>query len=773
MSSLPTAKMKRRTNSFLLIAILLLALALIVNLFRISVIQNKDYQEKANQNQFGSITLSAHRGSIYDVNENVLAQSATVFKIFLDPKAYQENIKTFNDREEKKKASAEKKGEVYTPPEKTFEQAFEEFMIAKLGITKEDLDTAIAKNNRYVILKRQVEKPVADEIKVFKYTSDSEEEGYNGIGIKVTCIGIEEDTKRYYPFGTLAASVIGFTNSDGVGQYGLENQYNEYLSGIDGRVISAQNAHNEEMPYRYSKTYDPQDGDSLYLTLDMTLQHYLEKSLDETVKSHGVKERACGIIMNPKTGAILAMATSPSFDLNDPYTIYDDDKRAEVESIADKEQQKKAYIEARDIQWKNKAITETYYPGSVFKVFTSAAGFEENLIADDDLFNCTGEYLVNGVPIHCWHRSGHGPQTFIEAITNSCNPAFMEIGARLGSHLFSEYFKAFGLTERTGIDLPNETKSFYVSESKMGAVELASTSFGQTSKITPIEMITGYSAVINGGKLLTPYIVSKVVDSDGNIVKSNGTVVKRQVISEETSATMRYALEQVVEGNGGSNAYIKGYKIGGKSGTSQKQDKSNNLYVASYCGFAPADDPEIIVLVMADEPSGEDYYGGSVAQPVVRDVLNSALPYLGYYPEYTDEEIAKLEVTIPDLEDKTPQQARETLESLGLECEIHGEGTTVLDQVPSANSAMPRGGTVIIYTDDSEEKETVTVPNVTGMNFAQANETLAQYGLNYIADGASTDREDSLVMKQSYEEGTEVPKGTIVELTFVVYDQSG
>ncbi|MCD7800072.1 MAG: PASTA domain-containing protein [Ruminococcus sp.] len=721
--------------------IFLLAAALVCNIFKISVIDNEKYQELANSNQFNSITISANRGSIYSSDGSILAQSATVFKVFIDPQSFNENDS------DKKDITVDFLAETLDLDEKTI------------------LDKMSNLDSQYQVLKTKVEKPVVDEINEFLTENE------------ISSISTEEDTKRYYPQNDLAASVIGFTNYDGEGWYGIEAYYDDELSGVDGKVISAQDGRQNEMPYRNEKLYEAQDGNSLVLTIDTTLQYYLEKNLEEMYNKYELDNRACGIIMNVNTGAILAMATCPSFDLNNPSEITDERTLEKLDLITDEEERTQAEANARELQWKNKAITETYIPGSVFKVITSSAAFEEDLIdLDNDTFYCTGVVDVSGTSIKCHKLEGHGMQSFKDALTNSCNPAFIEIGKRLGAEKFFYYFEAFGLTEKTGIDLPSEVSSIYASESSLGAVELASSSFGQTNKLTPIEMITAYAATINGGNLLTPYVVQKVLDADGNVISNTEPTIKRQVISEETSAIMRESLEYVVDNNGGSNAYIKGYKIGGKSGTSQKLDEygeDDMRYVASYVCFAPADDPEIIMLIMADEPTTGEYYGSVVAVPCARSILEEVLPYLGYYPEYTDDELETLDTTVPSVEGTTLYNAESTLEELGLEYQVVGNGDMVVTQVPTSGNSIAKGGKVVLYTEANSEQEFVEVPNLVGSSLTQANQLLSSLGLNYVVTGASAEREDATVYSQSYAEGERVPVGTIIELNFVVKDQSG
>ena len=721
----PTAKMKFRTNVVIQIAMMLFACAIIINLFKVSVVQNKKYEALANNYHFGTMRLEAQRGAIYDATGTPLAWSATVYNVYIDPQLFREEMDDVQKNNESKQAAAEKNGKTATDivDVATLRENIATYLAGKLNLEKADIEKAFDADGRYYILQTQVEKNVADEI-----------ENYFD-NLNLVSFATEATTRRYYPQEELAASVIGFTNGDGDGQYGLEYQYNNYLAGVDGRIVSAQAANGEEMPYRYSTTYEAQNGSSLYLTLDTTMQYYLEKAIGEMAVKFNVQQRACGIIMNPKTGAIYAMATYPSFDLNNPSDIYDTATSRALDSLSGQEYSD-AYLAARETQWKNKAISEIYYPGSVFKVFTSAAAFEENLIdLQNDSFYCSGYFTVMGEKIGCSNRSGHGTQTFTQALTNSCNPAFMEIGLRLGVEKFSYYFKGFGLTEKTGIDLPGEVTSLYIPEDTMSNVDLASSSFGQANKITPIQMITAYAAAVNGGKLVTPYLVQEVVDADGNIVMEHETEEKRQVISEETSKTIREQLEAVVEGNGGHNAYIQGYRIGGKSGTSEKLD---------------------------------EYTEGQEMKYVAE-----ILPYLGFYPEYTDEEYADRNVTVPLVQEKSLDSATATLDDMGLSYEVVGEGSSVVSQCPKTGSVIEKGGTVILYTEENTEPEVVEVPNLIGLSAAEANTALTQLGLNIVTMGASSDNADAKVQFQSEPAGTSVEVGTVINLTMSINDQSG
>lgn len=796
-NNIPSPSMKFRTQVTMTIVFFILFALVAGNFFHISVLKNKEFQAKANDQHFGSITISAHRGSIYDAKGTTLAKSATVYKIILDPKQFRTDLETLqkqidNRAEQIKNGTYKHKTEITTDDEGNetvtvikddlpeSADAFRADAVAmlseKLEISVEKVEKAMSANNQYSRLKEQVEKPVADEVLAY-FTQ------YGLISLKV-----EEDTKRYYPQNELAAAVIGFTASDGYGLYGVEASYDEYLSGTDGRTISAKDSHGNELPYRYSKTYPAKNGNDIYLTLDMEIQHYLEKYLEEMSTQFVVKNRSCAILMNAKTGAIYGMAQYPSYDLNDPYEISDPNIVEQLKTLND-EDFNKLQGTSRETQWRNKCITEVYEPGSVFKVITSAAAFEEDLIdIDRDSFFCSGSVKLDGMenPVKCHDAGGHGAQTYQEALTHSCNPAFMEIGARLKEDKFLYYFDAFGLRETTGIDLPAESSGIQVQKDYFSNVDLGMSSIGQCETITPLEMITSYCAAINGGYLLKPYVVEKVVDEDGNIVMKNERTVRRQVISEETSAIMREALYNVTTANGGGNVNIKGYAIGGKSGTSQRlsvtkagqtmiqgelENENEQEYGASYCCFAPADDPEVILLVLADMPdaksNGGYYYGSKVAVPTARNILTDVLPYLGISPQYTDDELAELDIKVPLLEGGL-DSAKKTLEDLGANPEVIGEGTTVVAQSPVTGTTIAKGGTVYLYTDPSHVVDYTEVPNLIGLSPDVANESIMYTNLNYVATGASIHREGAVVSSQSIEPGEKKPMGTTIVLEFTV-----
>ncbi|MDO5560153.1 MAG: penicillin-binding transpeptidase domain-containing protein [Oscillospiraceae bacterium] len=757
MADLPSVKMKKRANLVIMAATLIFAIMVIVNLFNIMVINSSEYQKMADDNQFGKITIPANRGSILSSDGKILAQSATVFRICLDPSLYQQKDKDKKD-------------------------LIINFLTSKLdSVTAEKIIQSMEKqNSQYQVLAYQVEKPLKNEILQFAKEND------------IVSIFDKEDTKRYYPQDDLAAAVIGHTDSDGIGQYGVEATYDDYLSGVDGVTISAQDAFGDEMPYRYSKLYEAKDGNSVVLTLDTMIQYYVESALNNMVEKNNVTNRACAIVMNAKTGAILAMATSPGYDLNNKTQLPEKDA-AEVDALP-ADQQNEEYMKRLMAMWNNKAISCIYEPGSVFKVFTSAAALEEKVITLDDSFECSGSYTVLGTKISCWQTSGHGSQKFMDALRNSCNPAFMQIGLRLTGEKFSYYADAFGFREKTGIDLPGETNSYFASPSDlMNDVTLATSAFGQTNTISPIQMVAGYASVINGGYLVQPHVVDRIVDNEGNTVKKIDTIVKRQVISDETSAKMRQSLQYVVDNNGGSNVYIKGYRIGGKSGTSEKltllaqerakraEDLKENpdavipeptkKYIASYCCFAPADNPEIVMLVMADQPEGNEYYGSKVAVPCAREIFTDLLPYLGYYPEYTVEEQALLDVPVPNVESKAVDEAEVQLKDAGFEVDIRGTGETVVAQVPTFINSVPKGSKIILYTQRDYQEEEKIMPDLMNMTADKVASEIQNIGLNVKFSGS--ENENAKVIVQSYPAGTKLKEGTIVSVQMAIDDRTG
>lgn len=746
-----TQGMKKRILAILMILCIVVTGIVSGVLFKVSVIDSKELSAMATDQQQSSFDIKAKRGTIYDRNNKVLAQSTTVWDVIISPGDIEKNEP--ENREFICKGISDILGVKYET------------------LTEACKDTA----SRYYVVKKKVDRSTVEKINNFVLKNN----------LNRYSVYTVENSERSYPNGTLAASVLGFVNENEEG-YGIEAYYNSYLKGTDGRVITTTDAHGNAMPYDYSARYSAKDGNSLVLTIDETLQYYLEKNLEITVSQHKLANRSTGIIMNAKTGAIVAMATSPGFDPNDPSNVYfESDKLTLAKMSADKKTEEEILAKKQEIwgkQWQNKAVSELYIPGSVFKMVTCASALEEEVVSLDSTFECSGIADVAGTKIRCWNVGGHGVSNLTEAMIRSCNPAFIKIGQLLGVEKFSKYFEAFGFTEKTGIDLPGEADSLYVKESDMGIVELSSSAFGQTTKVTPIQMVTAAAAVVNGGKLVTPYVVDKIIDSDGNVVKSAQTVVRRQVISEETSATMRKILEDVVTANGGGNAYMSGYRIGGKSGTSEKIDDYNSgktpelRYVATFCAIVPIDDPEYVMLVVCDEPTSGYIYGSAIAAPVVSAVFKEGLEYMGIYPQYTADELAQQDVTVPWVGGYNSIRAEAQLTAAGLKAEYIGstDGTEVTGQVPSAGTVMPSGSTVMLYMGDIplSDYRMSTVPNVIGMTVEEANKALSEAGLNISITGAATGSEAKAV-SQSVNSGLVVYRGSVIEVNFLVNNETG
>lgn len=746
-----TQGMKKRILAILMILCIVVTGIVSGVLFKVSVIDSKELSAMATDQQQSSFDIKAKRGTIYDRNNKVLAQSTTVWDVIISPGDIEKNEP--ENREFICKGISDILGVKYET------------------LTEACKDTA----SRYYVVKKKVDRSTVEKINNFVLKNN----------LNRYSVYTVENSERSYPNGTLAASVLGFVNENEEG-YGIEAYYNSYLKGTDGRVITTTDAHGNAMPYDYSARYSAKDGNSLVLTIDETLQYYLEKNLEITVSQHKLANRSTGIIMNAKTGAIVAMATSPGFDPNDPSNVYfESDRLTLAKMSADKKTEEEILAKKQEIwgkQWQNKAVSELYIPGSVFKMFTCASALEEEVVSLDSTFECSGIADVAGTKIRCWNVGGHGVSNLTEAMIRSCNPAFIKIGQLLGVEKFSKYFEAFGFTEKTGIDLPGEADSLYVKESDMGIVELSSSAFGQTTKVTPIQMVTAAAAVVNGGKLVTPYVVDKIIDSDGNVVKSAQTVVRRQVISEETSATMRKILEDVVTANGGGNAYMSGYRIGGKSGTSEKIDDYNSgktpelRYVATICAIVPIDDPEYVMLVVCDEPTSGYIYGSAIAAPVVSAVFKEGLEYMGIYPQYTADELAQQDVTVPWVGGYNSIRAEAQLTAAGLKAEYIGstDGTEVTGQVPSAGTVMPSGSTVMLYMGDIplSDYRMSTVPNVIGMTVEEANKALSEAGLNISITGAATGSEAKAV-SQSVNSGLVVYRGSVIEVNFLVNNETG
>ena len=735
----------------------------VVNLFNWSVVRGEEMEGRAARQQLSDSTIKATRGTIYDTNMNVLAQSATAWNVIIDPA-------TIDEEFDKQIASAQE-NEQPVPSKESLQQQMASDLAGALGLNVEDvLEQMSYTNRRYRKIADR-----ADRSAINALLEVLDEKDYVGVSTEVS-------TKRYYPYSTLASSVIGFCNSEDTGIYGLEAQYDDVLSGTDGRIITAQDALQDALPTTYERTYDAVDGYSIVTTIDTVIQQYIESALQSAVDQYQPEGGAAIIVMDTNTGGILGLASYPNYDLNDPYTILDSYTLQQIDLLETEEEKSAARAEARETQWQNKTITDTYEPGSVFKIVPASAALEEGTATVNSTYYCNGvvEFKDGSgtLSIHCHNRSGHGQESFIQAVVNSCNPAFMEIGQGLGQDRFFEYYQAYGLTEKTGIDLPAERVGVYYDET-MSNISLASCSFGQSNTVTPLQMLTAAVAGVNGGYLLTPRVVDRVIDQDGNTVQEFGTEVKREVISEETSAIMRDGLEQVVSANGGTNASVAGYRIGGKSGTAQiltniVEEGEEEMYVFSYFVFAPADDPQVAALVLIDSPTqGDTSYANTVVGPLASTVMSDILPYLDIGTTYTDEELANQEVSVPTgLVGVDLATAEAKLRSQGLEAYIIGDGENVIDVYPEESSRVPNESTIVLYTEGSEIS-TVTMPNVVGMTPTQASQTLGSYGLNVRISGGAANNTKARVVLQEYEAGTTLTRGTVVEIECLVSGEDG
>ena len=737
MAKSPTKKMKFKLNIIVLGCLALGFLILVGRIVYIACFAEVDgvkYGVMAYNQQLGVDTINANRGTIYDCNMNVLAKSATVWTVSVAPNQID------SDEQRQEIASC---------------------LSGILGVDYNEVYEKTGKNSKYEIIQKKVEKPQADAIN--EYCQEN-----NLSGIHMT-----EDTKRYYPMGNTASQTIGFVGSDNQGLLGVELSYDEVLSGTPGKVTVAQDPFGDTMPFDYEYYYPAQDGNSLVLSIDLTLQNYCDSVLKEMMEVRKPANRALAMIMDVNTGEILALSVQPDFDLSDPYTITDPNLIASLAGL-EGDELKAATADARTKMWTNKAVSETYEPGSVFKVVTSSAALEEGTQTMESQYNCTGSYQVEDRTFHCWKTGGHGQEDFTKAVVNSCNPAFIQIGQSLGPELFFRYFKGYGMTEKTGIDLPGETNSLYVAEKDLTPVALASESFGQTMSITPIQMMTAFCASINGGYLVTPHVVKEVIDQDGNIVESMDTQVKRQVISQQTCDQMRYILERVVSDDGGSNASVPGYRIAGKSGTAQKLARlPEKVYVASFIGAVPADNPQYALMVLVDEPTDGTFYGGVVASPVFAQIMSQAAPYLGIAPEYTEDELENMAIPIPAVEGLSVDEAKTKLtNSKFSNIEIIGNGSTVVKQVPPTGSSVSSSASIYLYTEN-EQMENVTVPNVCNMTQAQANNLLVASGLNMSLSNSGVQNSKAMSVSQSPAAGEVVPRGSVVTVQFLTNDETG
>lgn len=755
----PSTKVRRRASIVCIILSILFFLLAGKVLF-IQIFKYDEYKQKVLDQMTQETTVSADRGNIYDTNGIVLATNVTTYRLFIDPAA----ISRQSSEDGKDYADIIAKGVS---------------AIDTLGITYDDvIKQAGYTRYRDRTLMRHLSEEQADEVRAFIEAAELDDKAL---------LHLQATSKRYYPYDTLASHVLGFTGGDGTGLYGLEMQYDDILSGTDGKYIGAKDSFGNEMVYDYESYIPAIDGYNITTTIDVYIQAELEEQLETAYIESGGKNRACGIVMDVDTGAILAMAVYPSYDLNDPWELNDESAQKLKDSgYAEGSDEYLALTQQLLLEtWANKAIGELYMPGSTFKVITASMAYEENIVNDDEKFSCPGYYIVNGQRIKCHYHKGHGMLTFARGLQQSCNPLLMQMGLRLGAEDYYKYFSAFGYFEKTGIDASGEAytkvgvtfwgeKDFL--DSAQTPLNLAVASFGQNFKISPIAHITAINAVANNGNLVTPHFIKEITDNEGNVIYSYETEVKRQVISAATSQKVSQILEEGVSTDGGSkNAYVAGYRIAAKTGTSEKKDVKDTEYIPYVCSaiaYAPAEAPEVSVLFMVDEPTEGVLYASVIAAPYVANLMEEILPYVGVEAEYTEEELKNKAVTTPSLVQLEVEDAKKkAVEWFGFEVEVVGDGKYVKAQSPAGGTKVEPGcAKVVIYTTDeaASERKTVKVPNLVGMTAVAANGTLTNLGLNLKISGTTNfaSGKGAIVIEQNIAPGETVELGSVIELTF-------
>lgn len=718
-----------QNRTMILMAVLgvLVFLILVIKLFSLQILRHDELEAKALDQQTRSTEVAATRGTIYDRNGNIMAISATAETVFLSPL-------------EMDRALSDKDNPVAWTKDSVAQKLSEILEINKEGILKKMERT----DSQYEVLKLRVEEDVADQIRTF-----INDEGVVGVYM-VT------DAKRYYPYATLASQIIGFVGTDNYGLYGLEARYNDVLDGETGLVVSTKDPTGSDMLYGYEQYYKAQNGSDIVLTLDATVQYYVEKALSEMVTSTEA-QGATGIVMDVETGAVLAMASSPTYDLNDPSAVYE----SRLASLVKDGQLNLADAQLR--QWRNRAINDTYEPGSTFKVLTLAAALEEGVIDENTTFDCTGSIHVLDATIHCSNRAGHGHQTLEQTAGNSCNPAFITYGLRLGTEKFYRYMKDFGLVNGSGIDLEGEALGIFAPQETASELDLACYAFGQNFNTTPVALISAQAACINGGYLHTPYVVERVVDSEGNVLSSHDSTPVRQVVSEETSALVRQCLEYVVSSGTGRNGQVHGYRIGGKTGTADKGNTGE--VVLSFMCFAPADDPKYIMLLTLDSPTGEGRGGGGTVAPYASRIMGEILPYLGVEPSYSAEELLGSDTTVNYVIGMTVADAEEKLKSKGFSVKVVGDGDTVTNQTPEGGTVIPGKSRVILYAGSEKPDTLCTVPSLVGLSPSEANMAVSSAGLLLRFTGTTDSGSGSVrVINQSEAAGAQVEAGTVISV---------
>ena len=773
-------------------------------LYDLQINRHDELKAEAVSQQTDSMVISASRGTIYDKNGEIMAISYSTETVFVDPKAIASWVEKQEQAIEEAAEAAAENGESYTPPE-VLDQAYIARGLSRILDVEEETILEHLENtaNRYWEVKKKVDQDVADEVRRF-INGEIDDEGNQlttvdedgntvlistgGRPTRLQGISLTPDTKRLYPFGSLAGNVIGFVNANNMGAYGLEASYDDVLSGSTGLTITPTNVNGTPLLFSGGEQmFDAENGSSLVLTLDTNVQYALEKGLESMLDKYDAANGGTGIVMDVNTGGIVAMASYPNYDPGDFSTIYTEGLQAELDAALAEIQQNRSTYETEEAynqalanaratiqfkQWRNKCYQDTYEPGSTFKPITLATALEEGVVNMNTTFTCTGSIHVEGwgKPINCSKRAGHGIQTLKVATGNSCNPAFVTMGLKIGTEAYYRYLKSFGLMETTGIDLPAEAEGIFANEDSFNSnvVSLAAYSFGQTFNVTPLELIRAQAATINGGYLYTPYLVEQVLDDEGNILSQHETTAVRQVISEETSAKVRECLEWVVSDGGGRNGQVTGYRIGGKTGTADKTGTKD--VVVSFMCFAPADDPQYIMLLTMDTPSrttGTAVFGGTMVAPVASQIMSEILPLLGVEPDYTAEELVGADTTVPNVVGQTREAAEDRLADLGFTFRTVGDGDTVTDQTPAGGAIVPGNASIILYLGQEKPDTPCTVPNVVGKSASEANKAITNAGLIMKVTGTTTASSGNVyAITQSLPAGTEVAAGTVVTVQF-------
>ena len=773
-------------------------------LYDLQINRHDELKAEAVSQQTDSMVISASRGTIYDKNGEIMAISYSTETVLLDPGGVQDFVESQEQKIQDAAEEAAEKGAPYTAPE-VLDQAYIARGLSRILDVEEETILEHLENtaNRYWEVKKKVDQDVADEVRRF-INGEIDDEGNQlttvdedgntvlistgGRPTRLQGISLTPDTKRLYPFGSLAGNVIGFVNANNMGAYGLEASYDDVLSGSTGLTITPTNVNGTPLLFSGGEQmFDAENGSSLVLTLDTNVQYALEKGLESMLDKYDAANGGTGIVMDVNTGGIVAMASYPNYDPGDFSTIYTEGLQAELDAALAEIQQNRSTYETEEAynqalanaratiqfkQWRNKCYQDTYEPGSTFKPITLATALEEGVVNMNTTFTCTGSIHVEGwgKPINCSKRAGHGTQTLKVATGNSCNPAFVTMGLKIGTEAYYRYLKSFGLMETTGIDLPAEAEGIFANEDSFNSnvVSLAAYSFGQTFNVTPLELIRAQAATINGGYLYTPYLVEQVLDDEGNILSQHETTAVRQVISEETSAKVRECLEWVVSDGGGRNGQVTGYRIGGKTGTADKTGTKD--VVVSFMCFAPADDPQYIMLLTMDTPSrttGTAVFGGTMVAPVASQIMSEILPLLGVEPDYTAEELVGADTTVPNVVGQTREAAEDRLVDLGFTFRTVGDGDTVTDQTPAGGAIVPGNASIILYLGQEKPDTPCTVPNVVGKSASEANKAITNAGLIMKVTGTTTASSGNVyAITQSLPAGTEVAAGTVVTVQF-------